>query len=56
MRGAARVVVVLSWIVLVPASAPPGLWAQGAAGPRAEGLLPPDVNPESRNRDRKSVV
>jgi len=51
MRGTARVAIVLTWVVLAPAYAPlSALSKQGVPGQSAEGTLPPDVYPDSRNR------
>ena len=50
MRRAARVVIVLTWTVLAPAYIPLGALSGQASGQSADGPLPSDVDPESRNR------
>jgi len=51
MRGTARVAIVLTWVVLAPAYPPlSALSKQGVPGQSAEGTLPSDVYPDSRNR------
>jgi 4-carboxymuconolactone decarboxylase len=49
MRGTASVMIVLTWLAIA-APAYGVLSAQGASGQRVEVSLPPDVNPDSRNR------